>query len=179
LFRDLPLDAKWCQLGTEWAIIACPSPMAVFPTIHLLVQGFRVIHVIAEATAKGETRMTSTPEETAQATTEKPNKKAASGGRRASVAPAKSKAGKKAEPAKKVPKTPKKGDGARDGSKAAKVLELLKQEGGTTLKALMKATGWQAHSVRGFLSGTVGKKMGLTVMSTKGEDGERNYSIKG
>jgi hypothetical protein len=44
--------------------------------------------------------------------------------------------------------------------------------------ALMKATGWQAHSVRGFLSGTIGKKMGLTVISTKGEDGERSYSVK-
>jgi len=42
----------------------------------------------------------------------------------------------------------------------------------------MNVTGWQAHSVRGFLSGTVGKKMGLTVNSTKGEDGERNYSVK-
>jgi hypothetical protein len=42
----------------------------------------------------------------------------------------------------------------------------------------MKVTGWQPHSVRGFLSGTVGKKMGLTVTSTKGEDGERSYSIK-
>ena len=42
----------------------------------------------------------------------------------------------------------------------------------------MKATGWQPHSVRGFLSGTVGKKMGLTVTSTKGEDGERTYSVK-
>ena len=41
-----------------------------------------------------------------------------------------------------------------------------------------KASGWQAHSVRGFLSGTVGKKMGLTVVSTKGEDGERSYSVK-
>jgi hypothetical protein len=40
-----------------------------------------------------------------------------------------------------------------------------------------KATGWQAHSVRGFLSGTIGKKMGLTVTSTKGEDGERRSSI--
>jgi hypothetical protein len=58
------------------------------------------------------------------------------------------------------------------------VLDLLKQEGGVTLKALMKATGWQAHSVRGFLSGTVGKKMGLPVTSTKAEDGERTYSLK-
>jgi hypothetical protein len=41
----------------------------------------------------------------------------------------------------------------------------------------MKATGWQAHSVRGFISGTLGKKMGLTVTSTKREDGERNYSL--
>jgi hypothetical protein len=42
----------------------------------------------------------------------------------------------------------------------------------------MKATGWQAHSVRGFLSGTVGKKMGLAVTSSKGDDGERRYSVK-
>jgi hypothetical protein len=42
----------------------------------------------------------------------------------------------------------------------------------------MKASSWQAHSVRGFISGTLGKKMGLTVVSTKGEDGERTYSIK-
>ena len=42
----------------------------------------------------------------------------------------------------------------------------------------MKATGWQAHSVRGFLSGTVSKKMGLAVTSLKGEDGDRTYSVK-
>jgi len=42
----------------------------------------------------------------------------------------------------------------------------------------MKATGWQPHSIRGFLSGTVSKKMGLAVTSTKGEDGERIYSVK-
>jgi hypothetical protein len=41
------------------------------------------------------------------------------------------------------------------------------------------ATGWQPHSIRGFLSGTVGKKMGLAVSSTKAEDGERTYSVKG
>ncbi len=108
----------------------------------------------------------------------KPKKKANAGARGANVAPKKGKAGKKATPAKKAPKGAKKAKGARDGSKTAKVLDLLKRTGGVTGKELMKATGWQPHSVRGFLSGTVAKKMGLTVISTKGEDGERSYSIK-
>jgi hypothetical protein len=43
---------------------------------------------------------------------------------------------------------------------------------------LLKATGWQPHSLRGFLSGTVSKKMGLALTSTKGEDGERVYALK-
>ena len=94
------------------------------------------------------------------------------------VVPKKAKSGKKASPAKKAPKGAKKATGARDGSKMAKVLDLLKRPEGVTAKELMKATGWQPHSVRGFLSGTVGKKMGLTVVSTKGEDGERSYSVK-
>jgi len=46
------------------------------------------------------------------------------------------------------------------------------------LAEIMKATDWQAHSVRGFISGTLGKKMGLTVVSTKEENGERSYLIK-
>ena len=69
--------------------------------------------------------------------------------------------------------------GAREGSKTAKVLDLLKRPGGVTAKELIKATGWQPHSLRGFISGTVGKKMGLTVVSAKGENGERVYSIEG
>jgi DNA-binding IclR family transcriptional regulator len=64
------------------------------------------------------------------------------------------------------------------GSKTAKVLDLLKRPDGVTLKELMKAIDWPAHSVRGFLSRTVGRKMGLTTRSTKGEDGERSYSVK-
>src|ERR1700680_4497077 len=66
---------------------------------------------------------------------------------------------------------------ARDGSKKAEVLGLLQRKGGATLAQIMKATGWQAHSVRGFISGALGKKMGLTVNSIRREDGERVYSI--
>ena len=111
-------------------------------------------------------------------TTEKATKKASAGARRAHAAPAKGKAGKKASPAKKAPKRQKKAAGNREGSKAAKILELLKRPDGATAKELMKATGWQPHSVRGFLSGTLRKKLGLTVTSTKGDDGERTYSVK-
>jgi hypothetical protein len=53
----------------------------------------------------------------------------------------------------------------REGSKTEAILGLMKQPSGTTLKAIMEATGWQAHSVRGFISGTLGKKMGLAVVS--------------
>jgi len=127
--------------------------------------------------------MTSTPEQTetaqpAEIVAAKPTKKATPGARRANVAPKERKSGKKASPAKKAPTGAKKATGARDGSKAAKILDLLKRPGGASPKELMKATGWQPHSIRGFLSGTVGKKMKLTVVSTKGEDGERNYAIK-
>jgi uncharacterized protein DUF3489 len=115
---------------------------------------------------------------TATATAPKASKKARAGARRAHVAPKKVKSGKKASPATKAPKGAKKAGGARDGSKAAKILDLLKRPDGTTLAELMKATDWQAHSVRGFLSGTIRKKLGLNVVSTKADDGERAYTIK-
>jgi len=104
--------------------------------------------------------------------------------RRAPVAPAQAKPGRKTTPAKKAPTgrtnaKHAKPQLARAGSKTAKVLDLLNRPGGATVKQLMKATGWQPHSVRGFLSRTVGKKMGPTVTSTKGGDGERTYSIEG
>ena len=129
-----------------------------------------------------------TEENTTAATTAsskkpKPNKKARVAPRRANVAPAKAKSARKATPAKKAPKGRTKREVAkpkvaRGGSKTAKILDLLKRPGGATSKELMKATGWLPHSVRGFLSGTVGKKMGLTVTSTKGEDGQRTYSVE-
>jgi len=113
--------------------------------------------------------------ETAQAP--KPAKKARASARAAHVAPSKAKAAKKASPAKKAPKSHKKAVTARDGSKKAEILALLRQPKGATLAEIMKATGWLSHSVRGFISGTLGKKMGLTVESVKREDGERVYSI--
>jgi hypothetical protein len=66
---------------------------------------------------------------------------------------------------------------SRDGSKKAEVLALLQRPKGVTLSELMKSTDWQAHSVRGFLSGALGKKMGLKVESSKCEDGERVYKL--
>jgi hypothetical protein len=128
--------------------------------------------------------MTSTIEETetvqAQAAGDQPKgtKKASVRAQRAHVAPKKAKSGKKATPVKKATKCAKKATGARNGSKTATILEMLKRPGGASAKELLKATGWQPHSLRGFLSGTVSKKLGLTVVSTRDEDGERSYSIK-
>ncbi|MBI3895650.1 MAG: DUF3489 domain-containing protein [Acidobacteria bacterium] len=58
------------------------------------------------------------------------------------------------------------------------ILQLLKRPTGVSLEKLMAATGWQAHSVRGFISASLGKKMGLKVESNKGDDGQRLYRIR-
>jgi Protein of unknown function (DUF3489) len=65
----------------------------------------------------------------------------------------------------------------RADSKTAKVLAMLRRTDGATLQEIMSVTDWQAHSVRGFVSGTLGKKLHLTVVSAKGEDGQRRYSV--
>jgi hypothetical protein len=63
-------------------------------------------------------------------------------------------------------------------SKATLVVALLRDPKGATLQHIMRATGWQAHSVRGFIAGHVKKKLGLKVQSFK-RDGERVYALKG
>ncbi len=64
---------------------------------------------------------------------------------------------------------------AREGSKKAIVLDMLNRPEGATLKEIIAATQWLPHSVRGFISGGLGKKMGLAVESFKRADGERSY----
>jgi len=68
---------------------------------------------------------------------------------------------------------------AREGSKKAEVLALMRRAKGVTLAEIMEKTGWQAHTVRGFVSGTLIKKLGLKVESFRSDDKERCYRITG
>ncbi len=65
----------------------------------------------------------------------------------------------------------------RDGSKSAKIIELLRRSGGATIQELGKVTGWQPHSIRGFLSGTLRKKSGFSLSSFIRKDGTRAYRL--
>src|SRR6185369_2320843 len=90
----------------------------------------------------------------------KANKKGKGGAQAAKGAPAKAKATKNAKPAKNAPKAKnnaKSEDAAapREGSKTETILGLLRRAKGATLPEIMEAASWQAHSVRGFISGTL------------------------
>jgi hypothetical protein len=82
--------------------------------------------------------------------------------------------------------TPKAGDDTATGmkklaaaeTKASIVLKKLNSAKGATIQAMMEATGWQAHSVRGFLSAVVKKKLGHNLVSEAGKDGLRRYRIQ-
>jgi hypothetical protein len=63
-------------------------------------------------------------------------------------------------------------------SKQGHVIAMLQSPAGTTIAAIMHATGWQAHSVRGFLAGVVRKKLNLKLNSEK-VDGNRVYQVEG
>jgi hypothetical protein len=66
---------------------------------------------------------------------------------------------------------------ANPGSKQSRVIAMLQSPAGATIAAMMKATGWQSHSVRGFLAGVVHKRLKLKLGSKK-IDGNRIYQIK-
>ena len=83
---------------------------------------------------------------------------------------------KKAKPTNE----PKAQDGAptaREGSKKSIVLEMIRRAEGASLKEIMEATEWRAHSVRGFISGSLTKKMGMNIESFKRENGDRAYRL--
>jgi len=69
-------------------------------------------------------------------------------------------------------------DSSARSTKADQIIALLKRPSGATLKSIMAVTGWQAHSVRGFISGQLRKRMCLDVRSFE-RDGERVYSMRG
>jgi hypothetical protein len=154
-----PVDAEPATLPTE-----APQTPDVAPEV--------------APSGKNATRAKKAPKRAPEAAASEATTLAAEAPHASDVAPEPKAAGKKASRAKKTTKHAAKAKGTREGSKTDMVLGLLKRDGGVTAKELMSTLGWQAHSVRGFISGTVGRKLGLTVVSTKAENGERTYEIK-
>jgi hypothetical protein len=99
------------------------------------------------------------------------------------VAPAKGKRDKDAKKGTKRdtarPGAKKTANVACEGSKKAEVVDLLRRPKGATLAEIMKATNWQRHTVRGFVSGTLIKKLGLKIESFRSDEKERCYRITG
>ena len=65
----------------------------------------------------------------------------------------------------------------RERSKQAVVIQMLRRPEGTSIPQICAITGWQAHTVRGAFAGTIKRKLGLNLVSAKGDDGERVYRI--
>ncbi len=65
----------------------------------------------------------------------------------------------------------------RENSKLASMIALLRRREGATIEQMVKSTGWQAHSVRGAMSGVIWKKHGLKVVSEIASNGSRIYRI--
>lgn len=81
---------------------------------------------------------------------------------------------RKTTPAKAKPKT-----GKKPNTKSDLIIARLRRKNGANINELVDATGWQAHSVRGFLSGTIKKKLGLNLTAEKQSDGTLRYYLKG
>jgi hypothetical protein len=97
------------------------------------------------------------------------------------VAPAKGKRKKDAQKSKRcrtARATAKDATIGREGSKKADVIDLMRRSQGATLAEIMEVTGWQSHTVRGFVSGTLIKKLGLKVESFRSNEKERTYRVK-
>ena len=89
----------------------------------------------------------------------------------------KRKPAKRAKATKSAAATKKSKPKVERSNKKAEVIILMKRAKGATLAEIMKATGWQAHTVRGFIS-ILGKKGGEKIESSRSADGERIYKTK-
>jgi Protein of unknown function (DUF3489) len=123
--------------------------------------------------------VTVAPEEASSKKGASPKKGAPKGQKTAEGGKTKPAPKKEAKAAKKATKSApaKEASAPRAESKGAKILALIGRPKGASLAEIQKATDWQAHSVRGFLS-TAAKKHGLKIESTKTEAGDRVYQIK-
>ncbi len=88
------------------------------------------------------------------------------------------KAGAEVKPRTRNKRKDKSAPGARHKETKTQIcIDLLSRPDGASIKELQEAIGWQAHSVRGFLAGAVKRKLGLTLVSEKPDDGPRRYRI--
>ena len=80
--------------------------------------------------------------------------------------------------AAKTPKTPAAPEAPRTGTKQAKLITMLEAPDGASIAEIVAATDWQAHTIRGAISGVLKKKLGLGVTSDKDGDRGRVYKIR-
>jgi hypothetical protein len=170
-FAKLSADWPITRFAEIWNAFAGAPPFGALQPVKKFTDRktavsriWTVIQKLDEETLRASIRETEAKLKATRALTPIPAQHAAP------VAPKKAKATKEATAKDAAPT-------AREGSKKAIVLDMLKRPEGATLQDIMSATGWQAHSVRGFISGGLGKKMGLKIESLKTSEGARVYHL--